>query len=116
MDVPVCLLFEKLWVFTPDLIYSTTSILTKHAMKIFYKTVTDPFKTIEDQSNQIEELQLPAYALKTLQADLKASTNILPPSAQNHQGWTIGILDYHEGPPEQPQFPPLTPKVVVARV
>lgn len=62
-------------------------------MKIFYNTVTNPSKILENQSNKIEELQLPSHALKTLQADLQTSTNILPQSARVHREWTIGLLD-----------------------
>ena len=73
--------------------YSTSVKPTQRAMKIFYRTVMDPSKILENQSNKIEELQLPSYALKTLQADLQASTDILPQSARTHREWTIGLLD-----------------------
>ena len=62
-------------------------------MKIFYSTVTDPSKILERQSNKIAELQLPIHALRTIQADLRTSTNILPQSARTHCEWTIGLLD-----------------------
>ena len=62
-------------------------------MKIFYSTVTDPMELLENQSNKIEELQLPNYALETLQADLQTSTKILPRPARVHREWTIGLLD-----------------------
>lgn len=62
-------------------------------MKIFYSSVTDTSKILEKNRNQIEELQLPSYALRKLQADLKSSTSILPQSARAHGEWTIGLLD-----------------------
>lgn len=62
-------------------------------MKIFYNTVMDPSKILERESNKFEELQLPSCALKELQANLTASTNILPQSARTHREWTIGLLD-----------------------
>lgn len=83
----------QLWVFTPDLLYSTPAKPTQRAMRVFYSTVTDPSKVLENQSNKIEELQLPYYTLKTLQADLQTSTNILPEPARVHREWTIGLLD-----------------------
>ncbi|KAF6236507.1 hypothetical protein HO173_005288 [Letharia columbiana] len=82
-----------LWAFTPDLMYSTSAKPTQRAMKIFYRTITDSFKTLEKQRNRIEEFQLPSYALKILQAGLKTSTDILPQSARTHREWTIGLLD-----------------------
>ncbi|CAD6573931.1 MAG: hypothetical protein ASARMPREDX12_006324 [Alectoria sarmentosa] len=82
-----------LWVFTPDLMYSTSAKPTQRAMKIFYSTVTDTSKILEKQNNRVEELQLPTYALKKLQADLESSTKILPVSTRNHREWTIGLLD-----------------------
>lgn len=82
-----------LWVFTPDLMYSTSAKPTQRAMKIFYSSVTDTSKILEKNRNQIEELQLPSYALRKLQADLKSSTSILPQSARAHGEWTIGLLD-----------------------
>lgn len=62
-------------------------------MKVFYKTVIDPSELLEKQSNNIEELQLPNCTMKTLQADLQTSTNILPQPARVHHEWTIGLLD-----------------------
>lgn len=62
-------------------------------MKIFYSIVTDTSKILEKKGSKIEELQLPSYALKKLQADLKTSTKLLPQSARAHREWTIGLLD-----------------------
>lgn len=81
-----------LWLFTPDLMYSTSAKPTQRAMKILYTTVAEPSKILEKQSTKIEELQLPNYALKTLEADLKMSTNVLSQSARSHREWTIGLL------------------------
>ncbi|KAL9127806.1 MAG: hypothetical protein Q9217_003390 [Psora testacea] len=82
-----------LWVFTPDLTFSTSTSDMKRAMKLFYKIVTDPAKELGDNMMRTEELELPGGALEELQADLKKSTDILPPSARRHQDWTIGLLD-----------------------
>lgn len=82
-----------LWIFTTDLMYSTSAKPTQRAMKVFYSTVTDPSKILEEQIDRIEELQLPSQALKTLQADLRTSTEILPQSARNHREWSIGLLN-----------------------
>lgn len=87
------LIHDQLWIFTPDLWYSTSSKSTQRAMKIFYTTVTEPTRILERQSNKTEEFQLPSFALENLHTDLQASTNILPPSARTFQTWTIGLLD-----------------------
>ena len=73
--------------------YSTSAKPTQRAMKVFYSTVTDPCKILEEQSHKIEELQLPTRALETLKADLSTSTKFLPESARTHREWTIGLLD-----------------------
>ena len=83
----------QLWVFTPDLMYSTPAKPAQRAMKVFYNTVTDPSKLLENESNNIEELQLPNHTLKTLQADLQTSTKFLPQPARVLHEWTIGLLD-----------------------
>lgn len=63
-------------------------------MKIFYRLVSDPADREElSKDPKVEEYQLPAYVVRQLHFDLKTSTNILPKSAQQHQLWTIGLLD-----------------------
>jgi hypothetical protein len=61
-------------------------------MKVFYTLITNPSAVLEKQNIKIEELELPSYALQRLKSDLKASTSMLPSSAQQHQTWTIGLL------------------------
>lgn len=80
--------------------YSTSAKPTQRAMKVFYRTVTDPSEILEKQSHEIEELQLPTRALETLKADLTTSTRILPPSARTHREWTIGLLDRWDPVPD----------------
>lgn len=85
---------SQLWVFTPDLIYSTSEDRDPHrSMKIFYRTIPDPATKSENSDSKVEELQLPAYVIRQLHLDLKKSTNILPHSARQHQMWHIGLID-----------------------
>lgn len=86
---------SKLWVFTPDLIYSTSEDREpRRSMKIFYRTVSDPTtKTETTADSKIEEMPLPQYVIRQLLLDLKVSTNVLPQSARTHQSWTIGLLE-----------------------
>lgn len=85
----------QLWVFTPDLICSTSDDREpRRCMKIFYRTVSDPASKSDTMSDsKVEELQLPQYVIRQLLLDLKVSTNILPQSARAHQNWTIGLLE-----------------------
>ncbi len=77
------------------MMYSTTARpgAPKRAMKILYKTASKPAAILEEQGMKMEELQLPDYVLQVLQADLKASTEILPSSAKKLQDWTVGLLE-----------------------
>ena len=63
-------------------------------MKIFYKSISDPATRSEASSDtKIEEYPLPSYVIRQLHLDLKKSTKLLPQSAQQHQIWSIGLLD-----------------------
>lgn len=62
-------------------------------MKIFYQTVSEPVTVLEKNISSIDELPLPENAFRTLWADLKASTKILPKSARKLHQWDIGLLE-----------------------
>lgn len=66
-------------------------------MKVFYSKVSDPIQTLDKYGTKIEELQLPASLLETLNAELATSTKILPSSARSFNDgsktWTIGLLE-----------------------
>ena len=87
--------YPQIWVFTPDLVYASSDEVEPHrAMKIFYRTVTDQEGKAEASSDdKVEEYELPAYVIRQIHHDLQISTNILPHSAQHHQGWSIGLLE-----------------------
>lgn len=87
--------FLQLWVFTPDLIYTTSDEREgRRSMKIFYRTISDPSTRSEVSSDsKVEELQFPSYVVRQVLLDLRVSTNILPASSRYHQLWTIGLLD-----------------------
>ena len=79
--------------FNPYLTFSTSASPLKRAVKVFYKTVTDPVKKLEESMMKTGELELPGIAIEELHDDLKLSTGLLPPAAQCHRGWAIGLLD-----------------------
>lgn len=66
-------------------------------MKVFYRKVQDPVQTLNKYGTKIEELHMPASTLKTLEAELATSTNILPPSARSFNDgsitWEIGLIE-----------------------
>jgi hypothetical protein len=68
-------------------------------MKIFYKSLDDPQKLLEEQSNSVEELFIPAPVLEEFMALLKESTTLLPHSARNFQEWSVGLLDRYRREP-----------------
>lgn len=82
----------QLWVFTSDLLYSTSTRPTQRAMKVFYKRLADPLADVKN-STKVEEIQLPGYALSEIEANLQESTKVLPQSARKYQDWAIGLLD-----------------------
>jgi len=86
---------QQLWVFTPNMIYSATARSggPRRAMKILYKIVLEPAAVLEKQGMKMEELQFHDYILRILQADLKASTEILPPLAKKLHEWNVGLLE-----------------------
>lgn len=65
----------------------------RRAMKIFYQTVSEPMRLLERNDLSVDELPLPENAFRTLRADLRASTEILPKSASKLHQWDIGLLE-----------------------
>lgn len=87
---------KQLWVFNPDLIYSTSIQQggPKRAMKIFYQNVTEPSGLVEKQFMVMDELRLPDYVLRSLHASLKESGYFMPTTARKLQEWDVGLLEY----------------------
>ncbi|KAI9370715.1 ubiquitin-conjugating enzyme E2-binding protein [Aspergillus egyptiacus] len=91
-----------IWVFNPDMRYSTSSsehsITSQRAMKIFFQVThkaedmlhPEPGKT---SSLSMEELRLPKDTFNGLSNALEASNGMLPQSARTFQReWRVGIL------------------------
>lgn len=89
--------FAQLWVFNPDLVYSSTCGADdgspKRAMKILYREVADPAEFLEKNFAGVDEIELPDQVLQSLRGDLESSGRILPPSARRLQEWEIGLLN-----------------------
>lgn len=91
-----------LWVFNPDIYYSTSARppFPHRAMKIFYQMVEDPQKSLEENA-ALEELRTSPIEFAELKHALGQSTKLLPPSARVFQGWNVGLLDRYEKNPSE---------------
>lgn len=85
-----------LWVFTPDLMYSSTKDDQgpRRAMKILYKATEEPSKILDWQRMCLEDMELPTDDLKSLCTTLRQSTDILPASARKIQEWDVALLNH----------------------
>ncbi|KAJ5116435.1 hypothetical protein N7456_000783 [Penicillium angulare] len=91
-----------LWVFNPDLRYSTSShgrsINAQRAMKVFFQTTEDIDSILTRDTDlssplSMEELELPPMVLQTLTNALLKSHGMLPLSARTFTEWKIGLLN-----------------------
>jgi hypothetical protein len=91
-----------LWVFTPDLLFSS-SISTPgrldptRSLKVFYQSQTwQPLKPGEPESASIDDVEFPADLYAELDAALRGSQRLLPPTARKFQGWHVALLERFE--------------------
>jgi hypothetical protein len=87
------------WVFTPDLLFSS-SIRTPgrldptRSIKVFYEKQTwQPLKPGEPESASIEDVEFPRDLYEELDKALSGSQRLLPPTARKFQGWDVGLLE-----------------------
>ncbi|KAF9699603.1 hypothetical protein EKO04_002519 [Ascochyta lentis] len=88
-----------LWVFTPDLMFSS-SISRPHrtdptrAVKGFFKKQTwAPLQPGEPESATIEDVEFPRELYGELEKSLDESQAVLPVTARKFQGWDVGLLE-----------------------
>lgn len=87
-----------LWIFNPDIYYSSSrrGPTAHRAMKVFYKTLPDPEKFLDDNGPNYEDLVVPQEDFSDFKQTLQGSMDILPESAQKFQDWNVGLLDRWE--------------------
>ncbi|EXJ88670.1 hypothetical protein A1O1_05601 [Capronia coronata CBS 617.96] len=87
-----------IWIFNPDIYYSSSrrGPTAHRAMKVFYKTLSDPLKFLDANSNTYEELVVTEEDLADFRKSLQESTTILPQSARKFQDWDVGLIDRWE--------------------
>ncbi|KAJ9646598.1 hypothetical protein H2199_002647 [Coniosporium tulheliwenetii] len=83
-----------LWVFTPDLSFSSSKHQEERddptrAMKIFWKDAPEKVES----SFSSEELALPSPVFGALRTALRGSAELLPASAREFQDWSVGFLE-----------------------
>ncbi|CAI6331593.1 unnamed protein product [Periconia digitata] len=95
-----------IWLFTPDLFYSSSITSTSHAagttptraLKIFYRHQTyAPPQPGDMESTSIEDVGFPALLWDELRDGLGRSQRVLPESARVFQGWEVGLLERFDG-------------------
>ncbi|KAI9746081.1 MAG: hypothetical protein M1818_000762 [Claussenomyces sp. TS43310] len=69
------------------------------ATKVFYNTITvaEQDSLLENTTLSAEEIVFPHSVIKELHDTLRASTAILPPSAQRFREWNVGLLQRYVG-------------------
>ncbi|KAF2187023.1 hypothetical protein K469DRAFT_705573 [Zopfia rhizophila CBS 207.26] len=88
-----------LWVFTPDLLFSSSIPSTPEAgptraMKIFWQPQTfDPTSNGVQESTSVEEVAFPEEVSSELKRVLEGSQKLLPGNARKFQGWNVGLLE-----------------------
>ncbi|KAL2002759.1 hypothetical protein VTN02DRAFT_6038 [Thermoascus thermophilus] len=94
-----------LWIFNPDLRYSSSSahhsITAQRAMKIFMQPVSNIESLLDPeqgkgQSISLEELFLPASIFAEVGLALRRSNEILPASARRFREWEVTFLSRFE--------------------
>ncbi|PGH09669.1 hypothetical protein AJ79_05635 [Helicocarpus griseus UAMH5409] len=100
-----------LWVFNPDLRYSSEgsgaspdekiSITSQRAMKIFYQEVPDIQLMLNPPQGApspaaLEDLGLPANIYDSMKRQLEESSHILPVSARQFREWRVGLFSRFE--------------------
>lgn len=110
------------WVFTPDLLFSSSVPSPgRHdptrAMKVFYQPQTwQPLQPGEPESASIEDVEFPEELFRELDDVLTRSQSLLPPTARKFQGWQVGLLERFDlrdvAPGKIPEHPEGGEKVV----
>lgn len=90
-----------IWVFTPDLLFSSSVASPAparqdptRAIKIFWKPQTwSPPQPGEPESASIEDVVFPGEVFDGLESALRSSQALLPMNARGFQGWEVGLLE-----------------------
>lgn len=95
----------QLWVFNPDLRYSSTStshsITAQRGMKVLFQKTGNIEELLNPENGKasslsLEELELPDSIFKRLYYVLAERNAMLPVSAREFREWRVGILDRFE--------------------
>lgn len=87
-----------LWVFTPDLLFSSSTPSKNRtdptrSMKVFYEKKTwRPLQLGEPESASMEDVEFPEELFEELGIALERSQRVLPSTARKWKGWEVGLL------------------------
>lgn len=98
---------HQLWVFNPDLRYSTTSTTqsntttARRGMKILYQETSNTEDLLSPENGKpsslsLEELELPSDIYRSVYQTLGERNAMLPVSARGFREWRVGILERFE--------------------
>lgn len=102
-ELPIPTPSVLIWVFTPDLLFSssTPSPLRNdptRSMKVFYKKQTwQPLQPGEPESATEEDVEFPKDLYDELDRALVQSQRLLPPTTRKFQGWDVALLERFSG-------------------
>lgn len=88
-----------IWVFTPDLLFSSSIPSPNRydptrSVKVFYQKQTwQALQPGEPEHASIEDVEFPQDLYVELEEALKASQRLLPPTAKKFQEWNVGLLE-----------------------
>ncbi|KAI1324029.1 ubiquitin-conjugating enzyme E2C-binding protein [Xylariaceae sp. FL0255] len=92
-----------IWTFNPNITFSSTSASRPRisAIKVFYKTITQPEadKMLESMTSDVQDISLPADAIVSIVELLDASNLFVPESSRFFKGkeWKVGLLEKWDG-------------------
>lgn len=91
VDSPTRLL---LWIFNPDVRYTTTGCTSKKSgFKIFYSTDKDKMPSLMQSRGDIEPVILPEKVYESFLSHLETNSNLLPENYRWFGNWKAGIAE-----------------------
>lgn len=91
-----------LWVFTPDLLFSSSipspgRLDPTRSMKVFFERKTwQPLQPGDAENASIEDVEFSQDLYEELDRALRQNQRLLPPTAKKFQGWEVSLLERFE--------------------
>ena len=92
----------NIWVFNPNITFSSTEEVRSafSAIKVLYRLVTrqEANKMMDSMTSDVQDISLPADAIKGITSILATSNSLLPESDRHFKEWTVGLIEKWVGP------------------